>query len=206
MCCIYASGQTYRIQPKRYDICISKQTSSGLPACSPGFEDVLIKLLIAKTVRQSKIITRMNFRERTVRPNNKKYTYIQYIYNVSVCISVEILVIPLSDSAHAHKYVQWKFRRSMLICLWNRWRCLLILCFWRLPWQQATTSAPSLCCFCTATAWCKTPSFPSHHLFYSHRFPFIFPTCFNHFFHLDPAGQTFLSLRLSCLQQFFFLS
>lgn len=44
MSCIYTSGQTGPLQPKRHNVSISKQTSSGLAACAPGLEDVLIKL------------------------------------------------------------------------------------------------------------------------------------------------------------------
>lgn len=164
MSCVYTSGQTWCLQPKRHDISISKQTSSGLPACSPGFKDVLIKLFDSQ---DSKTVQRIQ-------------------HESCVWISVGELVLPQRDSVHAHKYFVANIMENPALRVDLPVKSMALLVDSCVSGDRHGNKRPlqlHLCAaFCTATAWCKRPSLPSQHLFHSHCFPFVFPTCFDHCF------------------------
>lgn len=105
MSCIYTSGQTGPLQPKRHNVSISKQTSSGLAACSPGLEDVLIKLCDSQ---DSETVQKHNRGELSRKDSSTHNSPTRQKVGVWTSVGVTYFftsLLPLHAPARAHKYL-----------------------------------------------------------------------------------------------------
>lgn len=206
----YTSGQKYCLQPN--DISVSKQTSSGFPACSAAFKDVLIKLCDSQ---DSESVQKNNRDELSGEDGSIHNSLIQhkniYIKIWSRCL--DKCGSTCSTSAWFSPCTQivcCKFNGKGTPC-WFACAIDGVACWFRVSDDCHGNKRPLQLHLCAAFArplhGVKFHPYPHSICFILTVFLLFFPTCFSQFysfrFPVSEGQISVLSLTLSCLKHFF---